>query len=241
MKRTVAMRVAILGGVAALTLLALGGCGKKSEEVTTVAIVKPVASAPLTPPPRKAGLWEQRISTAGMNQTIKMCLDEKVEQKMKWWGSQSQNKQSNCEQEAITPHAGGGWDFHSVCKMGESGTVTSDGSATGDFGSHYKVEVNSVTAGSPMAQANGPHKTVIEATWTGPCPADMKAGDMELPGGMRFNTTDAMSGKPAGGAAGGTDMAKLRAQAMSGHTDPATVAKLRAQAKAMEAAAKQSQ
>jgi hypothetical protein len=231
-----------LGGVAVVALLALGGCGKKGAETTSVASVKPAPAAPMTPPPRKPGLWEMKISTAGMNQTMKQCLDESVEQKMKWWGSQAQNKQSSCEQESITPHAGGGWDFHSVCKMGESGTITSDGSATGDFSSHYKVEVNSVTTGSPMAQANGTHKTTIEAAWTGPCPADMKAGDMEMPGGMRINTMDAMSGKPpAGGGAGpgGMDMAKLRAQAMSGHVDAAEMAKLRAQAKAMEAAAKQ--
>ena len=243
MKRT----TMTFGAAAAVALLALGGCGKKGEETTTVALVKPVPAAPTAPPSRKAGLWEQKISTAGMNQTIKMCLDESVEQKMKWWGSQGpKSGNSDCAEQSITPHAGGGWDFHSVCKMGESGTITSDGSATGDFGSHYKVDVTSVTAGSPMAQANGTHKTTIEATWTGPCPADMKAGDMELPGGMRFNTADAMSGKPPGmagegGGAGGMDMAKLRAQAMSGHMDPATIARMRAQAKAMEAAAKQSQ
>jgi hypothetical protein len=239
-------RTTIIGGVAAMTLLALGACGKKGEEVTSVAIVKPVPSpgAPaMSPPPRKAGLWEQKISAAGMNQTMKMCLDETTDQKMKLWGSQApKGAKSDCEQQTITPHAGGGWDFHAVCKMGESGTITSDGSATGDFSSHYKVEVTSVTTGSPMAQANGTHKTSIEATWTGPCPADMKPGELEMAGGMRFNPGDAMSGKPGGASGpGGMDMAKLRAQAMSGHMDPAEMAKLRAQAKAMEAAAKQSQ
>jgi hypothetical protein len=221
--------IAVLGGLAAVSLLALGGCGKKSggsnDEVTSVAIVKPVDSPPLTPPSRKAGLWAQTISTAGMTQTMKMCLDEAVEQKMKWWGSQAQNGKADCEQQSITAHAGGGWDFHSVCKMGESGTVTSDGSATGDFNAHYKVEMNSVTSGSPMAQANGPHKTTIEATWTGPCPAGMRGGDMQMANGMTINVVDAMAAKPGGAAGpGGMDMAKMRAQA-----------------KAMAAAAKQQQ
>jgi hypothetical protein len=246
MKRIATIRVAILSGVAAMGLVALSGCGKKGgsgEEVTSVAIVKPVPSpAAMTPPSRKAGLWEQKISTAGMNQTMKMCLDESVEQKMKWWGSQAGNGKSDCEQQTITPHAGGGWDFHAVCKMGESGTVTSDGQATGDFNSHYKVEINSVTSGSPMAQANGAHKTTIEATWTGPCPAGMRAGDMQMANGMTINMVDAMSGKPGGPAGpGGMDMAKLRAQAASGHMDPEALAQMRAQAKAMAAAAKQQQ
>ena len=250
MKRTIAVRIAVLGGVAALSLLGLGGCGKKgaggSEEVTSVALVKPVASAgaPMTPPPRKPGLWEQKMATsAGVSQAMKMCLDESVEQKMKWWGSQARGGKSDCEEQTITPHAGGGWDFHAVCKMGESGTVTSDGQATGDFNSHYKVEINSVTTGSPMAQANGAHKSTLEATWMGPCPDGMRAGDMQMSNGMTINVVDAMAGKPGGAAmgagGGGMDMAKLRAQAASGHMDPETLAQMRAQAKAMAAAAKQ--
>jgi hypothetical protein len=231
MKRTVTVV-----GLAALTLLGLGACGKKSEgggETTSVAIVKQApspgspAAAALTPPPRKAGLWEQKISTAGMNQTMKMCLDESVDQKMKWWGSQAQKSgDSGCEQERVTPHAGGGWDFHAVCKMGESGTVTSDGAATGDFSSHYKVDINSVTTGSPMAQANGAHKTTIEATWMGPCPTGMVAGDMEMPGGMKINMLHAMDATSPG--MGG-----------SGRPSAADIARMRAQAKAMAAAAKE--
>jgi hypothetical protein len=232
--------------VCAASLLALAACSKKTNnDVTDVSQVTPPKSAaagPPSPPPRKAGLWEQKIATAGMNQTMKMCLDETVEQKMKWWGSQAQKGKSDCEQQTITPHAGGGWDFHAVCKMGESGTVTSDGQATGDFSSHYKVEINSVTSGSPMAQANGPHKTTIEATWTGPCPAGMQPGDMQMANGMTINAVNAMAGKPAGPAGpGGMDMAKIRAEAASGHMDPATLAQMRAQAKAMAAAAKQPQ
>lgn len=212
------MKRAIL--VSGLALLALGACAKKTETAATGEAVATTATAPapMTPPTRKPGLWEQKISTANINQTMKMCIDEAVEQKMKWWGSQASGK-SDCAEQKITPHLGGGWDFHSVCKMGESGTVTSDGQATGDFGSHYKVEVNSVTAGSPMAQANGPHKTTIEATWTGPCPAGMIGGDMEMPGGMKINMLHAMDA--TAGMARGADgrptpeaMAKMRAQAM---------------------------
>jgi len=210
--------------VSAAALLALGACSKKADtgSATTASASAPAAAAapatPAGPPSRKAGLWEQKISTGGMQQTMKMCLDAATDQKMKWWGSQAQHGKSDCEQQSVTPHPGGGWDFHAVCNMGESGTITSDGSATGDFGSHYKVEMTSVTTGSPMAQANGTHKTSIEATWTGPCPAGMKAGDMEMPGGMRINMTDAMNGASAKGYAGGrpsaADIARMRAQAM---------------------------
>ena len=77
-------KIATLGGAAlavtgAVGLLAMGGCSKKGEETTSVATVKPAASAPQTPPARKAGLWEQKISTANINQSMKMCLDDAVE------------------------------------------------------------------------------------------------------------------------------------------------------------------
>lgn len=210
-------------GISAVALLALAACAKKTETAATGTTAPATASAPAAPmtaPTRKAGLWTQTINAAGMNQTIKMCLDAASDEKMKWWGSSQAGKSSNCTEEHVTPHVGGGWDFHSVCKMGESGVVTSDGSATGDFGSHYRVDVNSVTSGSPMPQANGAHKISIEATWNGPCPADMKGGDMEMPGGMRININGAMSGGPgaamgAGGHMTSADIAKMRAQAMS--------------------------
>lgn len=208
-------------GISIVAVLALAACGKKTETAatgTTAPVTAAAPAAPTGPPTRKAGLWTQTIATGQMTQTIKMCLDAAADAKMKWWGSSQQGKSANCSEERITPHLGGGWDFHSVCKMGESGTITSDGSATGNFGSSYKVEVNSVTSGSPMPQANGPHKITIEAVWNGPCPADMKGGDMELPGGMRVNVSGALSGARAMGAGGrmtSADIAKMRAQAMS--------------------------
>jgi len=217
-------------GVSAVALLALAACSKKPDAAATGTAQPANATAaatpagPMNPPSRKAGLWEQKISTANMHQTMKMCLDGAVDQKMKWWGSQAQSGRSKCEQQSVTPHLGGGWDFHAVCAMGESGTVTSDGSATGDFASHYKVEVTSVTAGSPMAQANGTRKTSIEATWTGPCPADMKPGDMELPGGMRINALGGPGASPVAGMThkfdashppSSADIAQMRAQAMA--------------------------
>jgi len=206
--------------VCGAAVLALAACQKKTEtaatgEATTASATAPAAPAgPMTPPPRKAGLWEQKVSMAQMTQSTKVCLDAATDKQMAWWGSQA--AKSTCAEQNITAHPGGGWDFHSVCKSPGGGTTTSDGTASGDFNSHYKVDVTSTTAGGPMPQANGVHKISIEATWQGPCPADMKPGDMEMPGGMKINMNDAMSGKgPMGGhAPNAAEIAKLRAQAM---------------------------
>src|SRR3954466_15249188 len=114
-------------GISAMALVALGACAKKTETASTGTAAPAAASAPaapMAPPSRKPGLWAQTISTTGMTQTIKMCLDAAVDQKMKWWGSSQMGKGGgDCSEQRVTPRAGGGWDFHSVCKMGESGTV----------------------------------------------------------------------------------------------------------------------
>jgi hypothetical protein len=149
-----------------------------------------------------------------MQQTTKLCLDEATDKQMAWWGSQA--AKTTCPEQTITQHVGGGWGFHSVCKSAAGGTTTSSGTATGDFGSHYKVEATSTTTGGPMPEANGEHKVAIEATWQGPCPAGMKPGDMELPGGMKINMNDMMSGKGPGGpghAPNAAEIAQMRAQA----------------------------
>jgi hypothetical protein len=211
-------------GIAAVALLALTACQKKAE---TAATGKPATAAatppaglagPITSPQRKPGLWTQTVSTAQAQQTTKLCLDEASDRQMAWWGAQ--DSRTTCLEQTITQHMGGGWDFHSVCKSAGGGTTTSSGTATGDFGSHYKVEATSTTSGRPMPQANGERRITIEAAWQGPCPAGMKPGDMELPGGMRINMTGAMSGKGPGGA---------------GHApNAAEIAQMRSQAKAMK-------
>jgi hypothetical protein len=215
-------------GISAAALLTLAACQKKPETAATgtaapaTATAPAVSAGPLTPPPRKPGLWTQTVSMAQMQQTTKLCLDAATDKQMAWWGSQA--AKSTCPEQTITQHLGGGWDFHSVCKSAAGGTTTSSGTATGDFGSHYKVEATSTTTGGPMPQANGEHKMSIEATWQGPCPADMKPGDMEMPGGMKINMNDMMSGKGPEG---------------PGHApNAAEIAQMRAQAKAMAAAMK---
>ena len=213
-------RVVLVMGAAAL---ALAACGKKTDTAAggTATAGAPEAAKPavaMEAPTRKAGLWEQTMSSGQMHQTMKLCLDDATEQKMKWYATENAGGKSTCQQATMAPKLGGGWSFHSVCDLGQGGKVTSDGEATGDFGSHYVMTVNSVTTGSSMPQANGPHKITMEGAWKGACPAGMRPGDMEMPGGMRINTLDAMNGKPAMGA--------------GGHMSPADIAKMRAMAKA---------
>jgi hypothetical protein len=208
--------------ISAAMALALVGCSKKTTtketEVTQVDKAMPSASAsatpPAAPPERKAGLWEQTMSSDRINQTTRVCLDKSVQDKLSWTGQQA--GKSGCEKSSVTPRVGGGWEFNSVCDLGAGGRVVSHGVACGDFGDHYSVEIDSTTTGAAMPQANGDHKMKLEASWKGPCPADMKPGDMELPGGMKLNMAGAMAGRPmgSGGPPSSADIAKMRAQAL---------------------------
>jgi hypothetical protein len=202
-------RAILICGCAAL---ALSACSKKADTgaAPSASAPAPVAAAPAAPPTRKGGLWEQAMDMGQMKQTIRMCVDEASEAKTKWWSTERHGGQSNCAEQSVTPTPGG-WAFHSVCTTGDGGKVTSDGTATGDFGTHYKVEMTAVTSGSAMAQANGTHKMSMEGSWKGPCPAGMKPGDMEMPGGMRISTSGGAPHMQSG--PGGVDIAKMKAQA----------------------------
>ena len=63
-------------------LLALAACQKKSETAAVGDTPSAAATAPaasLGPPKRKPGLWTQTVSSGGMTQTMKLCLDEATE------------------------------------------------------------------------------------------------------------------------------------------------------------------
>lgn len=181
---------------AALGVLSLAACGKKSGETgaasnTTAgpaaaapaATSAPAVSAEAMRPKRKAGLWEQTVNLGKMKQVSRICLDPATDEKLGLEGNRGPNP---CSENKVTPKAGG-YEFSSVCDMGEGGKMTTRGEATGDFGSKYRVDMESTTTGASAPEMNGVRKFSIEAEWKGPCPADMKPGDIALPGGMKIN------------------------------------------------------
>ena len=192
--------------VCAAAMLALAACSKKPASAPDAATsAGPAAAnapaaaaqtASVTPPERKAGLWEQKMSGAGMTQVSRICVSDAVNKKVTLWGQQGGEEM--CSQKSITPSAGG-WKFSSTCNMGPGGTIVSSGEAKGDFGAHYTVDIKSSTTGAAAAHANGEHAMTLDATWKGPCPADFKPGDMELPGGMKINMLTMGAGGPGAG------------------------------------------
>jgi hypothetical protein len=195
-------RVAVVCATLAVSAVALGACQKKDEKAATGDAPAASAAAPAAmtgPPKRKPGLWSHTVETAGMSQSMKVCLDEDTDAKMTVWG-QAAGKDM-CAQQSFTP-APGGFAFSSTCNMGEGGTIVSKGSVTGDFNSAYTVKVNSTTTGASMPQANGAHDMTMTAKWEGPCPAGMKGGDVKVkvPGGPEMTINmEQMTAAGAGG------------------------------------------
>lgn len=185
------MRVVALLGV---SLLALAACSKKEEKAATADGADAAATAPAGPvtmPKRKPGLWAHTMTTEGTTQTVKLCLDADTDAKMSVWGQAVSNEM--CSKNLIT-RTPTGYAFESECDMGTMGRSSGKGTVTGDFSSAYTVQMTSTTTGSSMAQANTTSSMTLTAKWEGACPAGMKGGDMELPGGMKINM-EAMTAK----------------------------------------------
>lgn len=189
------MRLTAAMTIGTLALAALAGCGKKDEAATEKAPAAKAAADAATsavaaggPPARKAGLWEQTVTTAGIEQTTRVCLDAATDAKIQVWGGQA--TKDMCSEQQMTRNLDGSYSFSSVCDLGSGGKTTTKGSVKGDFGDRYTVEATSNTEGAAAPQMNGAHTMRLDAVWKGPCPEGFKPGDMELPGGMKMNLTE---------------------------------------------------
>ena len=71
-----------------------------------------------------------------------------------------------------------GWTIAASCVAGQT-TVSTQGRASGDFGSRYHVDLTTRLTPAPTPQA-AEVRTAIDAKWLGACPAGKKPGDMEM-------------------------------------------------------------
>lgn len=173
--------------VLALSLLVLAACGRKEEAPAApdAAVGATPAVAPPTRPVRKPGLWEVSSSVEGIDavQTVRLCLDEATDAELALAGAQAPG---GCRTEQ-TREADGSWRFSAACDMGSGGRTTTSGSASGDFTSAYEVRAETTTEGAATPQMNGVRKLTARAAWRGRCPAEMKPGDVQIPGGPTVN------------------------------------------------------
>jgi len=135
-------------------------------------------------PTMKAGMWESQVAREGSSQkgpAMKMCTDPSLQKEMMEAGM-GQMKEL-CSKNDIR-REGNKMYGTAECKLGESTMKsTSVTTFTGDTAYHIEIKA---TYDPPMAgKSSG--STVIDAKWTGPCPAGMQAGDVLLPDGRKVN------------------------------------------------------
>ena len=144
-------------------------------------------------PPRKPGLWEMQVGEVGDKtppQVMQQCIDAATDAAMRDMG-QGMGKEMCSRQDMRND--GPRIVVDSVCKMGPN-TITTHSVMTGDFGSSYKMEMNSRY--SPPLAGRTEANTLIESRWVGPCKAGQRPGDMVMGNGMKMNVLDMMKGAP---------------------------------------------
>jgi hypothetical protein len=139
-------------------------------------------------PERKAGLWEIKMSRAGMpEQTSRQCTDPSVEKKMR--DMVLAGGAMNCSKMDIRKTSSG-YAADAICSMFNPVvmSITSHTEYTGDFNSAYTMK----QTGRLEMGKTPPRDTSmsISAKWLGACPAGWKPGDIEMPNGGRMNLQD---------------------------------------------------
>lgn len=129
-----------------------------------------VVAQPTGMPARRAGNWQVTMSGMGgegRSMTMTQCVDPATERSFAPWHRGAYGPgghgggQSHCSKEDV--HAiPGGWAFESVCERPGGGEEASSGRITGDFHTHYHMEV------SMHGQGPERHMT-MDAAWVGPC------------------------------------------------------------------------
>ena len=140
-------------------------------------------------PRRKSGLWSISVTMPGASVplTMQQCVDEKTDDVT---AAMADKSKQSCK--STTKRDGNRVMFDSTCKLGKTTSMTR-GVFVGDFKSSYTHE-STTTFDPPMAgMRDGATKGA--AQWAGPCKAGMKAGDVVMSNGMKFNINDAAKKK----------------------------------------------
>ncbi|HTK36720.1 MAG TPA: DUF3617 family protein [Caulobacteraceae bacterium] len=152
--------------------------------LASLAVLIP-AAALAQPPMRRDGLWEMTIQMSApvkTTMTTRQCTDASQEKAGAMFRNSGPNAPGgvDCKAGVPLPAPGGGWSYSSTCTMKDM-TMATSGTVRGDFRTGYHMESVTRMTPAPMPQLAESHM-VMDAKWLGPCPADMKPGDMEMNG-----------------------------------------------------------
>ena len=130
-------------------------------------------SAQIEPPHLKPGLWQDRMDMGGVAMNMQMCMDESVESRAAAFRPPMQGGAAAaqaCSQRDMKPIPGG-FQVDTTCTVRGRPTHTSM-TMIGDFQSGYKMDMTMTPDGGSAVRMS------MVARWAGPCPADMKPGQV---------------------------------------------------------------
>jgi hypothetical protein len=140
-------------------------------------------------PKRKPGLWDMTVSTgmAGVPpQASKMCIDAALDAALYNY-SIGATKQA-CSKNQIKSD-GKSVTSDAVCSVGGSQmTSHSTTNFTGDTAFHTEIKAHY----EPPMLGLADIAMTQDGKWAGPCPADMKPGEVVGPGGQKMNMKQMM-------------------------------------------------
>ena len=139
------------------------------------------SAAALDLPNRKAGLWEVKMIPETAQATapsIFMCIDAATDKLLqdKFGGHEF------CSKHDVS-RSGGAIVIDSICKF-QNVPATTHAVFEADFDSSYTAKISTTMEGGHMMNMT------MKATWQGPCKPGQKAGDVEMPGGIKLNVVD---------------------------------------------------
>jgi hypothetical protein len=133
-----------------------------------------VVSAQPAGPHIEAGLWETGMEVSGIKLNTQVCMDGTEASSRRAFAPPSREQASaaaerNCEKQDIHPIPGG-YSVNTTCT--NQGRVTHvSGTVTGDFKTHYKMDMTVENNGRP------PQVMHMESHRVGACPAGMRPGE----------------------------------------------------------------
>jgi len=146
-------------------------------------------------PKRKPGLWEI-VSSSDRNgsepRTVKMCTDAKTADLFSQLGDRASQKM--CSKRDVQ-NQGAQIITDTVCTIAQS-QVTSHTVMTFDNPTSFTIEVHSRY--EPALFGRSETNSTQVGKWAGPCPSDMKAGDVVTANGTKFNLHAMLESKAAG-------------------------------------------
>jgi hypothetical protein len=143
-------------------------------------------------PKRKPGLWEMSTTSSG-NKGVpamsKVCIDAATDRELMNFGLGVAIQL--CSKRDIKV-SGAVATLNMVCTIGNS-QATSRSTITYSGNTAYRAEIRAHFEPPFLGQSDS--TTTQQAKWTGPCPADMKPGDLVTGNGAKINLRDLAVGK----------------------------------------------